>query len=209
MYLSRVPLDVSKERTQMALMCPNKIHGAVEESLSRSDERKLWRIDTLQGRLYLLILSTSKPDLRSIADQFGYSHMWGESMEYEKLLSRIKNGSVWDFRLVANPTRRVYRDNPTGKVVACDWERSQLRWLSRQSENKGFRVFPDTVRVSGQGWKIFSRRGSESKVHLFHATFEGRLIVERADVFKDALIDGIGRERAYGMGLLTVVGCRA
>lgn len=209
MYLSRIPLDVSKERTQMALMCPNEIHGAVEESLSRSDERKLWRIDTLQGKLYMLILSVSKPDLRSIADQFGYRRMPGESMEYEKLLSRIKDESVWDFRLVANPTRYVYRDGGKGKIIACDWERSQLKWLSRQSENKGFRVFPDTVRVSEQGWKIFSRRGSESKVHLFHATFEGRLMVERADVFKNALIDGIGREKAYGMGLLTVVGCRA
>lgn len=208
MYLSRIPLDVSKERTQMALMCPNKIHGAVEESLSRSDERKLWRIDTLQGRLYLLILSASKPNLRSIADQFGYRRMRGESMEYEKLLSRIKEGSVWDFRLVANPTRRVYREGPRMKIIACVRERDQLKWLARQSENKGFSVFPDTARVSESGWKIFSKRGSKSKVHLFQVAFEGRLRVEQADVFKNTLVDGIGRERAYGMGLLTVVGGR-
>ena len=34
--------------------------------------------------------------------------------------------------------------------------------------------------------------------------FEGRLKVEDADVFKDALVNGIGREKAYGMGLLTI-----
>ena len=36
--------------------------------------------------------------------------------------------------------------------------------------------------------------------------FEGKLCVENADIFRDTLVNGIGREKAYGMGMLTVVG---
>ena len=35
--------------------------------------------------------------------------------------------------------------------------------------------------------------------------FEGLLCVEDVDVFRDTLVNGIGREKAYGMGMLTIV----
>ena len=40
MYISRVPLDVSRRKTQIALVSPNKIHGAVEEAFSEKQDRK-------------------------------------------------------------------------------------------------------------------------------------------------------------------------
>ena len=67
MYLSRVPLDVSRRKTQVAMVSPNKIHGAVEEAFSEKQDRNLWRIDTLRDKTYLLILSSAKPDLSGIA----------------------------------------------------------------------------------------------------------------------------------------------
>ena len=63
MYLSRVGLDVSRRKTQIALVSPNKIHGAVEEAFARKQDRNLWRIDRLGGHTYLLIVSAEKPDL--------------------------------------------------------------------------------------------------------------------------------------------------
>jgi len=37
-------------------------------------------------------------------------------------------------------------------------------------------------------------------------TYEGILTVTDKERFRKTLIEGIGREKAYGMGLLTVVG---
>ena len=79
-----------------------------------------------------------------------------------------------------------------------------MEWLKLQSEKKGFYIFPDTVRVQGSNWKVFYKQGSKQKVRILEVAFEGRLKVEDADVFKDALVNGIGREKAYGMGLLTI-----
>lgn len=206
MYLSRILLDISKRKTQMALVSPNKFHGAVEKAFSERQGRNLWRIDTLQGKTYLLILSSLKPDLSSIADQFGYQNICGESKSYEKLLERIEEGSTWHFRLVANPTHSIWKEGERGKVIAHISEKHQLEWLKHQSEKKGFCILPDAVSVLGSNWKIFYKQGNKQKVRILEVTFEGKLRVEDVDIFKNTLVNGIGREKAYGMGLLTIAG---
>ena len=43
---------------------------------------------------------------------------------------------------------------------------------------------------------------------MLSVTYEGVLTVVDAEIFKKALVNGIGREKAYGMGLLTVASIR-
>lgn len=209
MYLSRVPLDLSKRKTQIALASPNKFHGAVEESFSGSRERNLWRIDTLRGRTYLLLLSVSKPDLSGITEQFGNLDTAAETKEYTGLLERITEGSIWHFRLVANPVHSIKTEKGRGKVVAHITEKYQLEWLDSQAEKKGFHLIPNTACVRESNWKIFKKRNSNQKVRLLEVTFEGILQVQNVDAFQDALLHGIGRGKAYGMGLLTIAGTEA
>lgn len=206
MYLSRIPLDTSRRRTQIALISPNKFHGAVEEAFQERRGRRLWRIDTLKGATYLLMLSANEPDLSGIAEQFGYREMQGEIKAYDSLLNRIQEGSIWHFRLVANPVHSIWNGKGRGKVVAHVTERHQLEWLNSQSEKKGFSIVPDSAHVVQAEWKVFRKRNSAQKVHILQAAFEGKLKVQNEDIFKDTLINGIGREKAYGMGLLTIVG---
>ena len=204
MYLSRVSLDLSKRKTQIALASPNKFHGAVEGAFFDNSERKLWRIDTFKKKTYLLILSMSKPDLSNIIEQFGFHGKCEESKEYDRLLERIEEGSVWHFRLVANPVHSIRIENGRGKVVAHIAEKHQLDWLDNQAEKKGFCLLMDTVSIRESDWKIFKKRNSDKKVRILAVTFEGMLRVRNADIFRDALVNGIGRGKAYGMGLLTI-----
>jgi len=205
MYLSRIPLDVLNRKTQIALVSPNKFHGAIEKSFLEKQDRNLWRIDTLRGKTYLLILSSARPDLKYIAEQFGQGNDCGETKEYETLLNRINEKSVWHFRLVANPTYCVYSKEGRGKVTAHTVERFQLEWLEKQSVKKGFRIVPNTAKVMESNWKIFKKKDTKQKVHLLEVAYEGRLTVEDVALFKQTLLNGIGREKAYGMGLLTIV----
>lgn len=209
MYLSRIPLDLSKRKTQIALASPNKFHGAVEESFFDNRERNLWRIDTLKGKTYLLILSVSKPDLSGVAEQFGERGTCGETKEYDGLLERIKEGSIWHFRLVANPVHSIKAETGRGKVVAHISEKYQIEWLQRQAEKRGFRPLPDCTCVKESNWKIFNKRNSRQNVRFLAVTFEGILQVENVDTFKESLLHGIGRGKAYGMGLLTIAGTGA
>lgn len=204
MYLSRVPLDLSKRKTQIALVSPNKFHGAVEEAFSDNKERKLWRIDTLRKQAYLLLLSVSRPNLSGIMEQFGCYGACAESKEYDGLLERIEEGSIWHFRLVANPVHSIRMERGRGKVVAHISEKYQLEWLNSQAEKKGFHLLPDTISVRESNWKIFTKGNSNQKVRLLAVAFEGMLQVKNVDVFKDTLLNGVGRGKAYGMGLLTI-----
>lgn len=56
MYLSRAELDPTRRSTMIALTSPQKFHGAVENSFSGERRRRLWRLDSLNGKLYLLLL---------------------------------------------------------------------------------------------------------------------------------------------------------
>ena len=42
-------------------------------------------------------------------------------------------------------------------------------------------------------------------VRLSQAAFEGVLQVKDAELFRHALIQGIGRKKAYGFGMMTVI----
>ena len=208
MYLSRVRLNTEKRQTQLALAAPEKLHGAVERCFGTDCPRKrnLWRIDMLHDMCYLLILSEDRPELSHIREQFGYPGEPDEIKTFDSLLGRIENGSVWHFRLKANPTHTVKQaGEDRGRVVAHVSEKYEMEWLHRRAEQNGFAVLTEGSCVVGAGWKIFNKTGQRSRIRLKEVTFEGILRVEDRDLFCNALVNGIGRGKAYGMGMITVM----
>ena len=205
MYLSRIRLDTDKRSTQLALVSPSKIHGAVENCFEKKEERKLWRIDRLNAGYYLLILSPCRPDLRKIKSQYGYPGDEDEIKSYDPLLVRVKNGTIWQFRLTANPVHSVKEGKGRGKIVAHVSEKYQMEWLEKRAGQNGFTILSEGSCVTGSEWKIFYKNKGGKRVRLKEATFEGILKVEDQELFKKALVDGIGLGKAYGMGLLTIM----
>ena len=209
MYLSRIKLNTSSRKTMLALASPNLFHGAIEISETGERTRKLWRIDTLRGEQYLLILSENATDFSSVAEQFGYNSEY-ECKLYDGLLRRITNGSRWQFRLRANPTVQVKKDPSSsgrGKVLAHITTAHQEEWLRRQSEKHGFSLAEGEWLVTESKWFLFERNIEQrSSVKMLSVVYEGFLTVTDADAFRKALVSGIGREKAYGMGLLTIAG---
>lgn len=204
MYLSRVELDLNNRSTLKALGSQSIIHGAVESSFSGERKRSLWRIDKLGGKLYLLILSEDKPCLSSISSQFGSSDSDSETRNYEPLLSRVKLGGKWRFRLTANPTKSVSSNGGRGKVHAITIVDLQKQWLAEKSGKYGFRLEADSFDVVENKWCKF-RKKDGSMVSLLSVSFEGVLEITDEELFKAALTNGIGRGKAYGMGLLTII----
>lgn len=98
MYLSRVELDPTRRSTMAALSAPQKLHGAVESAFAGERRRRLWRLDRLGERLYLLLLSEDAPELSGVVEQFGTGAA-AETRSYDPLLQRVEPGSSWQFRL--------------------------------------------------------------------------------------------------------------
>lgn len=211
MYLSRMELNLNIRKTLHLISNPNFIHGLVEQSFLGERKRNLWRVDVLHGRQYLMILSSEKPDLTKAVDTYGYSEKGWETLDYSPLLDRIIDNSRWHFRLVANPTKSIPRKRDAtgkssrGKVVAHITEFYQRQWLMEHSEKNGFSLTDDSFIVANTQWKIFNK--GDHRVTLLSVTYEGELTVSSPELFRKALVNGIGREKSYGMGMLTVVKC--
>ena len=210
-YLSRMKLDPKCRSTMKALAAPNLLHGAIEQAFSGPRERNLWRVDSLQGNTYLLLLSRNAPDLTRAYEQFGPRNTeaaW-ETRNYEPLLARVTPGSRCQFRLVANPTiSKGGGENVRGKVhghITADY---QKKWLLNQAEKHGFLLHEDEFGVVQSQWLRFYKGadGARQRVTLLAVTYEGALTITDADLFRQVLTEGLGRGKAYGMGMLTIAG---
>lgn len=204
MYLSRIRLDSSNRRTLQALSAPSKFHGALESSFSGQRQRRLWRLDRLNGELYLLLLSETAPELSGFCKQFCCTQEDAQTKDYDGLLSRVQNGTKWRFRLTANPVISKNRDGDRGKVTAHITTGYQKKWLLSHCEQNGFLVSEDSYDVTQSKWYQFYK-SDQNRVSLLAVTFEGVLKVTDSELFRNALCSGIGRGKAYGMGLLTVM----
>lgn len=215
MYLSRIALNTRRKYTMIALASSQILHAAVESSFPPSAEkegRNLWRIDQLGNTLYLLVLSTNKPDFSHIVEQFGWpsSEQKWETKEYSQLMERIKTGQRWQFRLRANPVHSVKQLNDAitqeqakrGKVYAHVTAAQQEKWLLDRAAKHGFSLQEGSFRVVQCEVRQFLRQ--LKPVTLGIATFEGILEVSDVDLFLRTLTCGIGRARAYGCGLMTI-----
>ena len=206
MYLSRVRLDAENRRTMIALSNPQKIHGAVESAFPGERERNLWRIAELGGTPYLLILSHERADFTDVVRQFGYDGDSYETKSYDGLLARVQPESRWRFRLTANPTKcfKAPTDpSPRGKIGALISVAQQEQWLAERAAGCGFRVKPGEFRVTHSRSYAFKKTGKRA-VALLSVTFDGILTVADPELFRKALVSGIGRGKAYGNGLLTI-----
>lgn len=205
MYLSRIELDPTRRSTMRALSNPNLLHGAVEAAFPGERKRKLWRLDTLRGKQYLLLISPEKPNFQQMTENFGTGDI-GQTRMYTPLLNRITEGSTWHFRLTANPTKSC---NPThnlrGKVHAHVSVKFQEEWLLKRAEAHGFSLKPEEFSVVSSQWYSFMKGQEQRRVSLLAVAYEGILRVTDAELFRKTLIHGIGRGKAYGMGLLTVM----
>lgn len=206
MYLSRIEIDFSNPRTKRDLTHFGAVHGWVEHCFPAEIAqgvrlRHLWRIDRTQEHDYLLLLSPDKPDLQ-VLSRYGLPET-AQVTDYDDVLNAIQNGQVRHFRLTANA---VKRRSQTGQAVAYTDQIDLQRWLLYRAVDHGFEI---TTNVHGDFdlWAEIQRqplrRGSHM-VPLSLTTYEGQLRITDAELFKQTLTKGIGREKAFGCGLLTI-----
>lgn len=205
MILTRLKLDTENRNTSRGLSNPNVFHGAIERGQIGERSRILWRHDTIGKNNYLLILSERPLDCKNLADQFCRVFQDVEFKDYEVLLDRVTEGSKWRFRLVANPTEsKISKSESTRGKIKCHYKmEDQEEWLKKKAKKSGFRL--DAFAIKGSRKRSIRKKGQSQRVSFQEVVYEGILTVTDAAAFKKALVSGIGRGKAYGMGMMTIV----
>ncbi|WP_407887807.1 type I-E CRISPR-associated protein Cas6/Cse3/CasE [Levilactobacillus sp. N40-8-2] len=222
MYLSRVEIDSNNRAKTRDLTHLGAYHNWVEQSFPAEIEagqrkRHLWRIDQLGGKRYLLVLSEEQP----VAEKLATYGVVGTVMtkSYDQLLAGLQDGQMLRFRLTANPTHTITKPGARqGRVMPHITIERQRQWLVDRAEKSGFQLIQQTVveaptddptwafDIVGREWPVLHRKGGrKGTVRLSRVTFEGLLRISDVSAFKQTLTQGIGREKAFGMGLMTVI----
>ena len=156
--------------------------------------------------LFRSLLSEERPDLTALCAQFGTGAP-PETRPYDPLLERVTAGSCWQFRLTANPTRskKDSADHTArGTLKPCYLEVEQEEWLWAQAAKHGFAVSEGSFAVTRKQTYHFKKNGTRP-VTLLAVTYEGILQVTDPEAFKALLCEGVGRGKAYGLGLMTII----
>lgn len=208
MYISRVEVDIFNRKKTKGLMNLGAYHSWVEDSFPDEKEnkirlRKLWRIDVLGKKMYLILVSENKPNL-TLLEKHGVEGT-AQTKAYDSFLSNIKNGDSMRFRVTLNPVISKSQDNgKRGKIKPCYDEKSQIQFLLDRSSINGFSVDVDSLLLKEKGTSILEKHGF-GQINFLKIVFEGILTVEDADIFRKLLVTGLGKHKAYGFGLMTVI----
>ncbi len=208
MYLSRVEIDSANRRYMQSLNHLGAYHNWVEQAFpdevkSGKRSRKLWRIDHLAGKKYLLLVSETEPDCEQM-EAYGVKGSF-VCKDYDPLLSSVRQGDRYRFRLTLNPVRSVMEDGAKrGKVYPIYAEADQRKFFLDRASKHGFQVEEDQFLIVERGEETLRKKEKEG-TDLVKAVYEGRLTVEEPVRFVDLLCHGMGREKAYGFGMMTVI----
>jgi CRISPR system Cascade subunit CasE len=222
-----------RRRGRDMLANPHITHGMVSQALPALDrERTLWRFDYQPGRAHLVALTQSRPSWAHVIEVAGWEGADGSDarvFDLEPLLAMVALGRMFAFKARLNPVYstqdpqgnalkeklRAAREERDGRVrgvkVPARTARFQTEWFLKQTKKWGFEIpllagsdVPDVILNQRQVIRFTKGRGSGPLVTLSTATFTGNLIVTDVGLFRSKIVEGIGRGKAYGCGLLTL-----
>lgn len=202
MYISQVPIDPDEKLAREMLEDPALANRIVGNAVG-GPEKCLWRLDGVS----LDVVSVGPVDVLKLAEKLSGGLDGGFCRSYVPFLDRLAVGQRWRFRITGNPVR-VANDSGARKPIRD--EQGQAEWLMSRAERLGFRLVPkadgsvhlkvpaaETVKVTAGGGTPFS---------LLTVVFNGELEVADVANLRAALTAGVGRGRAYGCGLLQLLG---
>lgn len=208
MYISRVEIDTNNRRKIRNLTHLGVYHSWVEDSFPDEREhnlrtRKLWRVDVIDKKVYLIVVSQNNPKL-SLLERYGIAGT-AQTKNYEKFLDSISDGDKMSFRVALNPVISESQENgKRGRVKPCYDEEGQINYLTDRAISNGFNIEMNSLMITERGFSILKKQ-EIGQIRLIKVVFEGILTVENSNLFRKVLVNGLGKHKAYGFGLMTVI----
>ncbi|WP_027945940.1 type I-E CRISPR-associated protein Cas6/Cse3/CasE [Amycolatopsis taiwanensis] len=221
MFLSKLTVNVTSREFRRDYADVHRMHRTVmsafpdasQQHAARQAHGALWRLDTAQRGFILYVQSHTKPDWTPLPR--GYLTEPARVRDLQPVLDAVQPGRKLAFRLVANPTRSIHTEGTPGqrgrgKRVPHRNPEKQIEWLARQGERHGF-VIP--IAANGQADVAPSStptlRGHKNDkqkqlITVEPVRYDGHLIITDPETFTNALLNGVGRAKAFGCGLITL-----
>ncbi|RBQ18066.1 type I-E CRISPR-associated protein Cas6/Cse3/CasE [Spongiactinospora rosea] len=163
---------------------------------ARAQAGVLYRYDdTSAVGPHLLIQTRAPVDATRLPDQYGTLAV----RDLTPLLNMLRPELAVQYRIIANTSKRLGRTSErSGKLVALRGPEADEWWHARAQAN-GL-ILRTVVSTSLPDIR------SPGKAGIRHAAtrFDGIAVVKDAELVQQAVLNGIGRGKAYGCGLLSL-----
>ncbi len=208
MYLSRVEIDTKNRKKIQDLTHLGAYHNWVEKSFpkeisAKDRSRKLWRIDQIRSKKYLLIVSSEKPDPEKL-EMYGVKGS-SATKPYDTFIKKLKTGMRAHFRIVLNPVKSVSDGiSKRGRVMPHVTVAQQRKFLMDRAEKNGFKLSEDEFSIVERGYEPL-KKGCNHIIRISKVTYEGILTITDEVIIRKTLILGFGKKKAYGFGMMTLI----
>jgi CRISPR system Cascade subunit CasE len=191
-WLTRLGLDLRHRAVRQDLRDANAIHHRVMSLLPddlgpvpRKRAGVLFRVDDTPAGPVILVQTTMRPDPHRLPD--GYAT--AATREITPLLDALRPDKTVHYRIAA-------------KIVALSGVAAE-RWWQGHAERHGLRLLASHAEPQPPAVGAGTARIRHSIMR-----FDGQAMVDDPDKVRQAILDGIGRGKSFGCGLLTVAPAR-
>lgn len=193
MYLSKLILNPRSKQATREADDPYQMHRTLAKAFGNglSEARPLFRVDWPEnGNPHVIVQSLTEPNWAALPE--GYAHASSKNIDLE-----LEKDLWLKFRLLARPSKRV---KETSKRVTVRGDDDLQEWLERKAGAAGFKV--QSVRTTEVRWR--DTKGGQRSRPIAAVQFDGVLVVTDPDKLREAVRNGIGPQKAYGFGLLSL-----
>ncbi|MDC0726237.1 type I-E CRISPR-associated protein Cas6/Cse3/CasE [Phytobacter diazotrophicus] len=210
MYLAKITLHTSQLSPSQLLQLVDRgeyvMHQWLWQLFPGVQERQfLYRREELQGAFRFFVLSLEPP---------AESEIFG--IQYRPFAPTLSIGQTFRFSLRANPTicksgkrhdllmeaKRQVRRQVNGPDIWQYQQQAAQDWLLRQGEQNGFSL--REVNVDAYRQQQVVRAKSRQVIQFSSVDYSGVLVVNDPRLFLQRLIQGYGKSRAFGCGLMLI-----
>jgi CRISPR system Cascade subunit CasE len=221
MQLSRLILNPRSRAVRRDLGDCNGMHRTLLRCFpaatgpARQEHGVLYRIESVLSAVpQVLVQSRAVPEWTLLPAGYLADIEGNPSVKsIDHFLENVPDQARYRFRLVANPTRDISVPQPDGTKkemrVELRNEEDWYQWLNRKSGQHGFRVLrhdvrPEVMNAAAAAPGKWTGRKNGTLITVAPVRFDGILEITDGTRFRETLLSGIGRSRAYGCGLLSV-----
>lgn len=217
LYISRLALNPLFGPAIKLAASPEELHAklyALVPTPGHGTSRSLlFRVDVSDNGPVVLLQSSAEPDWAALEVA---PRTLLEPPATKEFDPTFRLGQRMGFRLLARPSTRKSGDyglkksgkRQPGPRVDCRDDEQRLEWLRRKSGQHGFQVEAVGLTMVSMP-AVKSDRAPREKGGSFTAVqFDGVLVVTDPEKLREAVCNGIGPQKAYGFGLLSLAPMR-
>lgn len=204
-WLLRIIPDIRRRDVQRDLADVVRLHRRLMSLLpdglgpdARHLAGLLFRAEHSRAGMRLLVQSQLQPNADRLPPGYGRC----ESRVLDPLLDRLHPGLAVRYRLTANPAKRGGRTaGPNqGKIIPLRGVAADAWWVTR-ADRCGLALRTVTAMPFDD---VTGRRGAGGRVRHALTRYDGTAVITDPAALRRAVLDGVGRGKPYGAGLLSI-----